>query len=420
MRVNTLRSTLGAVVAAFGDDYTPVESLAEILAVAEADSAKERKGKGKVYYYKDPIVANLLAFPPGTDFTAHPLYVNGTLILQDRSSCLPAHLLAPPPGALVLDATAAPGNKTTHLAALLLDGGRVRRGGSGGGVIAFEKDARRTEVLKDMVRRAGGEDIITIRGNENFLRCDPSSEPLLSRVTHILLDPSCSGSGIVGRTEHALIPLVSPPPQQQQQGKKRKRGGGGGGGSATKPVVIPAANVGGEEEEQTAKGKSSAGRLQELSQFQKAMILHAMLFPSAVKISYSTCSVHAEENEQVVMSVLASGAAKTRGWRVERRAEGTLSEWPRRGAKEHCGEGEEGEEVAEACVRCNPIEDGGIGFFVVAFVRGCGGWGGEKVGEAEQVRVEVEEEEWKGFSDDAETKKAPKKRKTGRKTRKTG
>lgn len=375
MRVNTLRSTLDAVVAALGDDYTPVESLAQLLA------AKEEKVH---YYCKDPIVANLLAFPPGTDFTAHPLYTNGTLILQDRSSCFPAHLLAPPPGAWVIDATAAPGNKTTHLAALLLDGA-----GGGGGVIAFEKDARRTEVLRDMVRRAGGEAVITIRGNEDFLRCDPSSEPLLSRVTHILLDPSCSGSGIVNRAEYALIPLAA---TAAQQGKKRK----------------------GDAGEQAAKG-----RLQELSRFQKAMILQAMLFPSAVKICYSTCSVHAEENEQVVVSVLGSETAKTRGWRVERRAEGTLSDWPRRGVREHCGGGEEGREVAEACVRCRPIEDGGIGFFVVAFVRDAEQvevveveqeeeWQG--FSDAEQVEVEVEqEEEWQGFSGQVA---APKKRRT--------
>lgn len=36
--------------------------------------------------------------------------------LQSRASCLPAHALAPQPGWQVLDACAAPGNKTTHVA----------------------------------------------------------------------------------------------------------------------------------------------------------------------------------------------------------------------------------------------------------------------------------------------------------------
>lgn len=35
---------------------------------------------------------------------------------QSKASCMPAHALAPEPGWDVLDACAAPGNKTTHLA----------------------------------------------------------------------------------------------------------------------------------------------------------------------------------------------------------------------------------------------------------------------------------------------------------------
>ena len=39
--------------------------------------------------------------------------------LQSKSSCLPAHALQAKPGWHVLDACAAPGNKTTHVAGLL-------------------------------------------------------------------------------------------------------------------------------------------------------------------------------------------------------------------------------------------------------------------------------------------------------------
>ncbi|KAF8542880.1 S-adenosyl-L-methionine-dependent methyltransferase [Trichophaea hybrida] len=381
VRVNTLRSSLSAVLATLAD-YSPVESIAEL--------------SGKVYY-KDPIVENLLAFPPATDFTTHPLYLSGAFILQDRSSCLPAHLLAPPPGAWVVDATAAPGNKTTHLAALL-------QGGGGGNVIAFEKDLRRAEVLKKMVHSAGGEELITIRAGSDFLKADPKEEPLRF-VSHLLLDPSCSGSGIISRSEYSLIPLSTS--ATAPTGKKRKRGGSKPAAPA-KSVVIINDPEDDEQEETKSLTETATSRLHFLSSFQKSMILYAMTFPSAQKISYSTCSIHAEENEHVVTSVLASKVARRRGWRVEKRADGNLREWERRGILESCGGDKD---VAEACVRCNPIEDGGIGFFVVAFVRDGSIDDVDEENETspeqqqqQQQQEEEEEEEWNGFSDDDEKK----------------
>jgi putative methyltransferase len=374
VRINKLRAS---VAGGLGEDrwlegYEEVKELGELM---QRGAAKEK------VFYRDPIVENLLAFPPGVDFTTTELYKAGKLILQDRSSCLPAHLLNPPKDANTIDATAAPGNKTTHIAALL----------NGGNVIAFEKDPRRAEVLKKMVARAGGDGVIAIRAGEDFLKADPRAEGL-REVTHLLLDPSCSGSGIVSREEYTLLPLAEP---EQKGGKKRKRPV-----KAEKPTQVVVEEDAEQEEKKQDVEKS---RLLALAEFQKGMILHAMKFPKARKITYSTCSVHAEENEDVVVAVLASGVARKRGWRVERREEGTLKEWHRRGLVERCG----GDEVvAQACVRCNPIEDGGIGFFVVAFVRD-GSVDEEDYGDAEEgskveavERQEEQEVEWTGFSDD--------------------
>jgi putative methyltransferase len=369
VRVNTLRTTLAEVLKEGFDGYTEVKELGQLLGTT---------GKERVFY-RDPIVKDLLAFPPGVDLTTTELYKDGKLILQDRSSCLPAHLLNPPRNANTIDATAAPGNKTTHIAALL----------NGGKVTAFEKDPRRAEVLKKMVARAGGDGVISIKAGEDFLKADPRGKGL-REVTHLLLDPSCSGSGIVSREEYTLLPLAEP---EQKGGKKRKR-----------PVKEKPTKVVVEEdaEQEESKKEVEKSRLLALAEFQKGMILHAMKFPKARKITYSTCSVHAEENEDVVVGVLASAVARKRGWRVEMREEGTLKEWHRRGMVERCG----GDEVvAQACVRCNPIEDGGIGFFVVAFVRD--GSVDEEKGDAEEgskveavERQEEQKEEWNGFSDD--------------------
>lgn len=54
-------------------------------------------------------------------------YKTGKIILQDKASCFPAVVLAPPAeeSAVVIDATAAPGNKTSHLSALMHNKGKV-------------------------------------------------------------------------------------------------------------------------------------------------------------------------------------------------------------------------------------------------------------------------------------------------------
>jgi hypothetical protein len=61
-------------------------------------------------------VEDLLILPPGTDLHKHPLVLSGGLVLQGKGSCMPAAALAPEPHWEVIDACAAPGNKTTHLA----------------------------------------------------------------------------------------------------------------------------------------------------------------------------------------------------------------------------------------------------------------------------------------------------------------
>lgn len=78
-------------------------------------------------FSRDPHIENLLLFPPDTQFVDDPLYTDGKIILQDKASCFPAYILAPPPqdDSVVIDATAAPGNKTSHLCAMMNNKGKV-------------------------------------------------------------------------------------------------------------------------------------------------------------------------------------------------------------------------------------------------------------------------------------------------------
>lgn len=108
-----------------------------------APELKERQ------YMKDPLLENLLAFAPGTTFYDHPMYLDGSLILQDRASCLTVEALEIPPGAVVLDACAAPGMKT--LQALEKVNLGEFEGGLNGSVISVERDAKRFNTMLSMV-----------------------------------------------------------------------------------------------------------------------------------------------------------------------------------------------------------------------------------------------------------------------------
>jgi len=78
-------------------------------------------------FTEDEHVANLLLFHPTTQLHEDEAYTSGKIILQDKASCFPASILAPPvsDNTVAIDATSAPGNKTSHLSALMKNKGKV-------------------------------------------------------------------------------------------------------------------------------------------------------------------------------------------------------------------------------------------------------------------------------------------------------
>lgn len=78
-------------------------------------------------YLMDYHIKNLLVFPHSSRsyFASHSLVQEGKLIQVDKASCLPAVILDPPKKSVVLDMCAAPGNKTTLLATLMKNKGKV-------------------------------------------------------------------------------------------------------------------------------------------------------------------------------------------------------------------------------------------------------------------------------------------------------
>ncbi|KAK5116420.1 hypothetical protein LTR62_007967 [Meristemomyces frigidus] len=415
VRINMLRTTLEEQIAFTFKDYTVVASLHELSGAAS-----------KLLYF-DEHVPSLIAIPPTVDITSTQAYRTGRLILQDKASCFPAYLLDPASTkGDVIDACAAPGNKTTHLAALLHEAQSSST--EIGQVIACEKDEARSQILEKMVKLAGGSEVIEVLAKQDFTKLNPDNKAY-ANVTALLLDPSCSGSGIVGRDQGAVVvhlPDINAVTESAVRGKKRKHSTPAAKQpSLQEPIAVEEEEVdAGNVEESSEKLKA---RLANLSAFQLRLLLHAMRFPAATRISYSTCSIHPEENEHVICAALFSHVARERGWRVMRRSEQVdgMRAWQKRGWKEACSKKIEevggddfgdtnAEEVAEACIRCEKgSEEGTMGFFVAGFVRD-EGFRGSTNGDAATSRQshshegrlengpegQDDDDEWHGFEDE--------------------
>ena len=65
--------------------------------------------------------------------------------------------------------------------------------GNRGLVYAFEQNQRRCELLREMMSLKGATIVNCIHGS--FLDADPE-DPAYKDVSHVLLDPSCSSSGM--------------------------------------------------------------------------------------------------------------------------------------------------------------------------------------------------------------------------------
>jgi 16S rRNA (cytosine967-C5)-methyltransferase len=113
------------------------------------------------------------------DAHGHPLYRRGAYIAQSRAAMLVARALDPQPGERVLDLCAAPGGKTTHLAALMGDRGEI---------VAVERHGKRAQALRRTCDRMGATSIMVRTGDAAHFS---TGEPF----DRVLVDPPCSGLG---------------------------------------------------------------------------------------------------------------------------------------------------------------------------------------------------------------------------------
>lgn len=323
-RVNTLVTSLGSVKNVLASEGWKLVNANKEKSAAATTTGQDDSGAAaksitilpsgvnaspeEGMFHVDSGIPNLIFFPTGTDLHDHDLVKSGKLILQDKASCFPAVALLHGQECddwTVIDGCSAPGNKTTHVASVLHD----RKGA--GHVEAYELDPARFNLLNRMLGRAHATRRVSSHLG-SFLETDTSPNGANQKVDAILLDPTCSGSGMQDRLEQYM------------------RG------------------------EETADDKK---RVESLAEFQLSMVNHALSFPNVMRVSYSTCSLYQEENEGVVLRALQANPsfelAQILPW------------WHRRGIEIPGISASQ----AQRCVRVLADEDYMNGFFVAVFQR---------------------------------------------------
>jgi len=131
---------------------------------------------------------DVLIVEEAIDLFAHPLYLDGVVTPQSRSSQAVAVEVDPQPGERILDLCAAPGGKTTHLAALSQNRAEI---------VAVELHARRAAALEQQARRLHADAVRVVVGDATDL--GPLADALGGPFDRVLLDPPCTGLGTLQR-----------------------------------------------------------------------------------------------------------------------------------------------------------------------------------------------------------------------------
>jgi len=118
------------------------------------------------------------------DVAELPGYKEGIFAVQDEAAQLVSLLVSPHKGQNILDACAAPGGKSCHLAAL---------SGDGAAIVAADKSIKKLGLLKESTARLGIEGVSPLVAD--------ASLPMPFKVLFdgVLLDAPCSATGVIRR-----------------------------------------------------------------------------------------------------------------------------------------------------------------------------------------------------------------------------
>ncbi|MGN0144547.1 MAG: 16S rRNA (cytosine(967)-C(5))-methyltransferase RsmB [Clostridium sp.] len=119
----------------------------------------------------------------GKSIAENPLFKEGKITVQDESAMLVAPLLDLEEGMTVTDLCSAPGGKTTHIAEILRNTGKVN---------AFDLHESKLGLIKENCDRLGITNVTTCAGDATKLNPE-----LVNSSDRVLIDVPCSGLGII-------------------------------------------------------------------------------------------------------------------------------------------------------------------------------------------------------------------------------
>jgi 16S rRNA (cytosine967-C5)-methyltransferase len=145
--------------------------------ISEVETALKNAG---IAVERLPYLPQGLRLTSAGAVTDLPGYKQGWWVIQDGSAQLVTHLLNPQPGETIIDACAAPGGKTTHIAELMQDTGQV---------IACDLSVKRLNKVRENAARL---QLQSIQIEPGDVREQSKFANIADRV---LLDAPCSGLG---------------------------------------------------------------------------------------------------------------------------------------------------------------------------------------------------------------------------------
>ncbi len=175
------------IVKKFCDEYGEEETanICQNLNLRPNISVRINRLKGKMDLGEKGILEDFRTITGTKNITKTKEYIEGNITIQDEAAGLSSFVLAPKEGEMVLDACSAPGGKTTYLAELMHNKGKI---------VAWDIYEERLKQVEQNAKRLGIDIIQTEVHDATKLK-----EEYVEKFDKILLDVPCLGLGVIRR-----------------------------------------------------------------------------------------------------------------------------------------------------------------------------------------------------------------------------